>query len=592
MEALYLRRNRSGELVERQTRGTDQMRNRRKSTGNRLERLRRKLARTRWIGRVFEKRCHSNTPSDPGVVIVKIDGLSHRQIQRALERDRLPNLRRLVEKDGCVLKPLYSGMPSSTPAVQGELFYGVKSSVPAISFYDRSKKKKFTLLLPGSADEMARRLEKQGEPLLKGGASYSNIYTGGADVARYCTQTMRLRSFRHLASSVKLFILLSMQPVKFFRILAYGILEAGLALYDFIRGVGSGKNVFKELKFIPTRVFVCILLRELIRTRAKMDVLKGVRIVHASFLGYDEQAHRRGPDSAFAHWTLKGIDDAIEDIRRAAYMSECRRYRLIVYADHGQEAVVPYEKRTGRPLEEVVGQVIDRAAPRREDQAAETERGGGRFFNRRTQGLLFKNMVQEQQEENTEVDRFQITVLGPFGHIYFFPPPGPQEKARFAEALANEGKIPLVLYVSNGTVMAVNRQGEFTLQDHAEALLGADHPFADHTAEDLARTCRHPNAGDLVISGWTPEETPITFAVENGAHGGPGKEETAGFVLLPPELQGPEDFLRPLDLRRRILGIFDTREIESYGRPVERRCGTSPPGHSFEPHPLVPRQRS
>ncbi|MFO7784354.1 MAG: hypothetical protein R6V25_06950 [Desulfatiglandales bacterium] len=67
------------------------MRNRGKSTANRLERLRRKLARTRWIGRVFEKRCHSNTPSDPGVVNVKIDGLSHRQIQRALERDRLPN---------------------------------------------------------------------------------------------------------------------------------------------------------------------------------------------------------------------------------------------------------------------------------------------------------------------------------------------------------------------------------------------------------------------------------------------------------------------------------------------------------------------
>ncbi|MCF8080550.1 MAG: hypothetical protein K9K88_14820 [Desulfobacterales bacterium] len=547
------------------------MRHKRKSTQNRLERLRKKLAGTPGIGRVFKKRCRSDASSDPGVVIVKIDGLSHRQIQRAFERGRLPNLRRLVEKDGFLLKPLYSGMPSSTPAVQGELFYGVKSSVPAISFYDRSKEKKFNLLLPGSAGEMARRLEKQGEPLLKAGSSYSNIYTGGADEARYCTQTMSLRSVRHLASSVKLFVLLAVQPAKFFRMLGYGILEAGLAFYDFIRGVGEGKNVFKELKFIPTRVFLCILLRELIRTRAKMDVRRGVRIVHASFLGYDEQAHRRGPDSGFAHWTLKGIDDAIEDIYRTALLSECRRYRLIVYADHGQEAVVPYERHTGKPLEKVVGQVIDSAAPNLGKQAAETEWGGGRFFNRRTQGLLFKNIAPEQPEKRTDVDRFQITVLGPFGHIYLFPPPGPQKKAQLAEALANEGKIPLVLYVSNGDVMAVNRNGKLPLQDHAEALLGAAHPFANQTAEDLARACRHPNAGDLVISGWTPEEKPITFAGENGSHGGPGKEETAGFVILPPELAGSETFMRPLDLRSRVFQIFDAGDIESDDEPVETR---------------------
>ncbi|MCF8052081.1 MAG: hypothetical protein K9L59_12640 [Desulfobacterales bacterium] len=109
------------------------------------------------------------------------------------------------------------------------------------------------------------------------------------------------------------------------------------------------------------------------------------------------------------------------------------------------------------------------------------------------------------------------------------------------------------------------------MQDHAEALLGAAHPFANQTAEDLARACRHPNAGDLVISGWTPEEKPITFAVENGSHGGPGKEETAGFVILPPELAGSETFMRPLDLRSRVFQIFDAGDIESDDEPVETR---------------------
>jgi hypothetical protein len=35
---------------------------------------------------------------------------------------------------------------------------------------------------------------------------------------------------------------------------------------------------------------------------------------------------------------------------------------------------------------------------------------------------------------------------------------------------------------------------------------------------DLARVCRHPHAGDRVISGWHPGTPPLSFAVENGAH--------------------------------------------------------------------------
>lgn len=548
----------------------DSMKSSQNSSGSPLQRLKKKLAGAPWIGRVFKKRCRSNTPADPGAVVIQIDGLSHRQVRRALAGNRLPNLRRLVEEDGNLLKPLYSGMPSSTPAVQGELFYGVKSSVPAISFYDRKQKKKLTMLFPGSAGEMAGKLERQGEPLLKGGSSYSNIFTGGADEARYCTQTMTLRSIRHLASSLKLFVIFVVQPAKFFRMAVYAILEVGIALYDFIRGVSKGRNIFKELKFVPTRVFVCILLRELIRTRVKMDVRRGVKIVHATFLGYDEQAHRRGPDSAFAHWTLKGIDDAVADIHRTAQRSECRKYRLIVYADHGQERMVPYEKHAGKPLEEVVGRLVDRAAPGREKQPPETEWGGGRFFDRRTQGMLFKQVDSGQPTTQTGVDQMKITVLGPFGHIYLFPSIEAGEKARIAEALVKEGKIPLVFFVSNGDVIAVNRKGRFTLADHAPEVLGADHPFGAQTAEDLARTCRHPNAGDLVISGWTPEGRPITFALENGSHGGPGKEETSGFVILPPALQGEEPFLRPIDLRRRIFRIFGTEESESDGEPVAR----------------------
>ncbi|MDT8379380.1 MAG: hypothetical protein RQ739_10855 [Desulfotignum sp.] len=63
---------------------------------------------------------------------------------------------------------------------------------------------------------------------------------------------------------------------------------------------------------------------------------------------------------------------------------------------------------------------------------------------------------------------------------------------------------------------------------------------------------RHPDAGDIVISGWDPMDMPLSFNIEGGAHGGPGKEETCGIVLLPGNLNTKVRYLRPLDLRQRI----------------------------------------
>jgi endonuclease/exonuclease/phosphatase family metal-dependent hydrolase len=71
-------------------------------------------------------------------------------------------------------------------------------------------------------------------------------------------------------------------------------------------------------------------------------------------------------------------------------------------------------------------------------------------------------------------------------------------------------------------------------------------------AEDLAGYCSNENTGDLVLLGWSPWGEPWTFAPERGAHGGPGPEETRGFVLTPPRTRLPEgtsDFLRPSTLR-------------------------------------------
>jgi hypothetical protein len=90
----------------------------------------------------------------------------------------------------------------------------------------------------------------------------------------------------------------------------------------------------------------------------KMDISRGLPIIHLNFLGFDEQAHRRGPCSWFAHWTLKGIAHAIHRIWKAVHRLTRRDYDVWIYSDHEQDSVTSFQKTTGKTLEQVVSSVM------------------------------------------------------------------------------------------------------------------------------------------------------------------------------------------------------------------------------------------
>jgi len=524
--------------------------------------LRKKLSRSEWVVKLLNLPRRRVEEPERGMILIQIDGLAYTQMKKALQKNRLSFLRRCIQQGEFYLKPFYSGVPSTTPAMQGELFFGIKSSVPAFEFVDRKKGERFAMFYPKAANHMAEILERRGEPLLKGGTSYANIYAAGADEARYCAQTMDLESILKGISPFKTLLILLVHMGKVFRILTYAMIECGLALTDFVGGVVDREDVLKELKFIPTRVLICIILRELIRFRVKMDVTRGVRIIHANFVGYDEQAHRRSPDSAFAHWALKGIDGVIKDIYRTALRCDCRDYRMIVYSDHGQESVQAYEKRFGKPVKKAIREIVSNMDMNYRGGNSGITGNETHYGHHRAFGLFSskKKYLQKQPEHIIRPDRIRITTMGPVGHIYLPLPVTGRQKEILAKKLVAEANIPLVFFINQNQVMAVNRGGVFNLLKQHQNVLGKDHPFRQWTAQDLHRTCRHPNAGDLVISGWTPDNIPLSFNVENGAHGGPGNEETRGFVLLPNRIELQETELRPLDLREIILNWFKGRE--------------------------------
>jgi len=516
-----------------------------------IRRLRRYFSRSqlhiKLLGLSKAEPSHDNR----GLVLIQIDALSKKELQNALSAGRMPFLKNLIDSQGYELHSHYSGMPCSTASVQAELFYGVKSGVPAFSFFDRRTKRVFTMFNPQDALEIEQRLEKQGKPLLEGGSAYSNIYSGGAQEAHFCISNLGLGGILKHRYPVGFVILMTLHIYSLIRTVFLLIVEAVLAVIDCIRGLFSGKDLWKELKFVPSRVAMCILLRELITIGAKIDVARGMPIVHLNLMGYHEQSHRRSPKSRFARWTLRGIDDAIKRIWKGAHRSIMRDYDVWIYSDHGQVETVPYEKKIGKNIQEVVAKVFDQSMAFSGNHHSRKKIGFLARIGLRTPKFFAKLFPMISTEE---ADKSLVTALGPAGHIYLKEILETEEKENFAKNLILNAHIPMVVLPDGDDgIHVLTRENQFKLPEQAREVFDSTAPFFEEMTKDFITACQQPNTGDIIIYGWQGKtEEYYTFTIENGSHGGFSYEETEGFVLVPRDtaiVDPHKGYARPLDIR-------------------------------------------
>jgi hypothetical protein len=499
--------------------------------------LRRLFSSDEWMVRLLRLSTIDARSTRTGAVIIQVDGLSHEEFKRAICNKEMPHLARLLKTEGYTDHLHYSGQPSCTPAVQGELFYGKKTCVPAFSFKDKKTGKIFNMFFPGNAAEIEKRIKNTDVPLLKEGSAYGNIFTGGAKEAHFCVSAIGWGTLLSAANPIAIVVFAAMHVQIIIRSAVLVAMEFILALYDSIRGFIEGKNLLDEIKFIPFRVIACVIEREVIGVGAKIDITRGMPVIHINLAGYDEQAHHRGPGSKFAHWSLRAIDGVIKSVWKAAKRSLRRDYDVFIYSDHGQEETINYRQEYGRSVERAINEVLNE-----ESMRARFESNAG---YQRADMLLNK----PAKRNPPEIERRKgpgrlamITALGPVGHIY--PPKklSMKQKLRIAGSLVVSAKIPLVLIsAGRGRAIALNAEGKFMLPRDAAKVLGKDHPFLRETAKDLAELCGHKDAGEIIISGLRKHGKNITFYNERGSHGGPGPNETAGFAMFPPGSALPGD---------------------------------------------------
>ncbi len=541
--------------------------------------FRRRLTRNEWAIRLLGLSRSPDRSTDPGLILVQIDGLSRHQLERALQQNRMPFLRSLLDAEQYVNHILYSGLPASTAAVQAELFYGVPAVIPAFGFRDH----RTGALVRMNASEVARdvetRLRRVRPGLLEGGSSYGNVFSGGASAEHYCATSIGWSEFLGTVNPLKLVIVMLLNILMFLRVTGLMMVELVLALLDWLRGIVPFRQFLQQLRMIPARVIVVVLLRDLVTVGASYDSARGEPVIHVNFLGYDEQAHRCGPDSRMAGWALRGIDRAVRRIWKSAHQGAGREYDVWVFSDHGQQAARPWQGEHGELLQQQVARTVDAFCS---DSGSLPVPGQPARLLTRARWLGIRwlaSIVAGEQDQDALFGspHVQTATSGSLAFVYLLADSARRHADEIARRLATEAQVPMVVQaIADNAARVTTADGIYRLPQDAIQVFGSEHPFLDEVANDLVRLAHHPDAGDLLLAGWSHDGPSTSFVWEYGAHGGPGIEETRAFALLPPDAPVPESgkrYLRPNDLRRAALACLGRDPRQTPRRWVREEAG-------------------
>jgi hypothetical protein len=296
------------------------------------------------------------------------------------------------------------------------------------------------------------------------------------------------------------------------------------------------------------------------------DIVEGVPVSYATFVGYDEVAHHSGIRAPDALDVLRRHDRQLARLEQAVAQAP-RPYHLVVLSDHGQTQGAPFRQRYGETLEQVVQGALARGevrAPRAVDEAwgevgavlgdAREDPGvGGRVLARATRGRSIEGTVAlgpnrealAQRHAPAEGDEREAVVLvsGGLGLVYL--PTSPErltrerieeEHPRLLSTLSEHPGVGFVMVRSQAQgALVLGARGQRRLAD--DAVRGEDPlaPFDPTAAEHLRRHDSFPHCPDILVNCmYDPASEEVApFEEFMGSHGCLGGPQTHPFALVP-----------------------------------------------------------
>ena len=508
-----------------------------------------------------------------GVIVLQLDGLSYFHLRDALARGYMPNIARMIDRDGYVLSQTDCGLSSQTAACQAGILFGDNYDIPAFRWFNKVENR---LYVAGSDAALINARYAGGRGLLRDGVSIINLLDGDARLALLTATDLTGGADEERKARARDIYLLLLNPHFFLRIVGKFIGEALLEVWQYTTDVA--RDVRPRLNrlsgFYPLfRAATTVFMREVSGFLTLLQIGRGEPIIYTTWPGYDKVAHFSGPWSHHAFGTLRGFDRFVGELRRAIDRKAPRPYELLILSDHGQSSGATFKMRYGYTLLEFIKRYlpIDTVVSATYDlddgsasvvaMAAELsniqEQGmGGRLGKVMTEGM--QELAEEAAEELEDREGVEVEAAadvtfcgsGNLAQVYFHNFPrratiGELNRTypNLIDALVRKEGVGLVVVADDtGVPLALGPRGARNL--HTGDVTGDDplalYGDAELRAWQVRRLSDYPCAGDLTIMSTVyPDNTVAALEELIGVHGGLGGEQTDSFLLHPADMIVP-----------------------------------------------------
>ena len=542
--------------------------------------------------------------SGRGLVMIEIDGLSYWHIQKALDDGYMPALKKKMEEDGYKLSRVDCGLPATTPACQAGILQGNNENIPAFRWLDKESNR---LLAGGQAAAEIEPELSDGQGLLRGGSSISNMFSGDAEKSILTFSKITAGTKEDKKKRARDMYMLMRNPYFFMRVL---VLYFGDVFQELWQGWRQRReDVQPRLNRLHNgypflRAATNIFLRDVAAYLTILDIVRGVPAIYTLFAGYDEVAHHSGPWTHDAMLTLRQFDRTLTHIFRTIEENAPRPYEFILLSDHGQSFGATFKQRYEIDILSFIKQQLPHdtsmvgtgggddgtmgvSAMMGELENIEDNKvtgSVGRAVVAGAQRVMKGNLDQQPGGQEVKPANVTLCYSGNLALVYFdlYPRKVTLNELNAAypgmvDALVqHEGIGFVVAYEDDGEPVAFGKDGARNL--HTGDVVGDDplEPFGDVELRNwqVRRVADFSNAGDLILnSTFYPDGTVAALEELIGNHGGLGGEQTDAFIFHPGDMEVPEtrnsqDFKNILDARPNPSARLNHRRIPGRWRPL------------------------
>jgi len=502
-----------------------------------------------------------NRTDVPGVIMFEIDGLAEPVLRRALVDGHAPTMARWLEDGTHRLIGWECDLSSQTGASQAGLLLGSNDDMPAFRWYEKDSGRTMVSNHGKDAAELERRRSDGGGLLAVDGASRGNMFSGDAP---RCSATMSVIRDRQRSRAREYFAYFA-DPYGFTRTIALYFWDALSELRAARRQRRRGAEHVDRGGLYPwMRAAITVVMRDLNVAILMGDIVEGVPVAYATFVGYDEVAHHSGIEEPDAFVALKQLDAQLVRLERA-FAQAPRPYHLVVLSDHGQSQGRPFRQRWGVELGDLVRGSLRRGevfAPAASEEGLSTIGGAltdardedtaaARVVARVTRRRLVDGEVAvgPNRERMTEEKRRSageeavVLASGGLGLVSLTERSHRMTMAEIEELhprlLSTLTRHPGIGFVmvrdEDGGAIVLGARGSRRLRD--DAISGED-PLADFgesAADHLRRTDGFAHCPDLLVNCmYDPDANEVApFEEFMGSHGGLGGWQGRPFALVP-----------------------------------------------------------